>query len=448
MSRYVTKRKSALPLIVFSIIVGVALFFGGFIAYKHYERELFLLDESKADTDAFLSKAPADTFINSAMFAEAYIPEYRRDNALYFFEAPEGFSIVSFSKEWNEEMLELLYEELKLNTHGEEIEKLSEITVYGYENNDQNALATYTPGITATSFIIRFPALPDDFSVNFPKVAGKINIYGGDFKTTIESIASSLSHEYGHHYTFYYMFDYEMRELNLLAGSTYADLREAYRFNLIGLVSEDENYHLYRHLYLIETAAEDYVQLMGSPTTRQVVDFIDIKQVAEGAEQPQGRSGGARNASPQENMMIPLPSEVSGLPEYFYSYIGATPPEPVEERQNITLEIKRDSVQHNPTDGPRTCVYYTITWNTPYNNAIYTLACYDPYNYSGWGIPIKTVRPGQNASAVIGEYAVARGNVLHFASDEIAQDFKVFYVVAQLPDGTYYMSDKLEFNFR
>jgi len=443
----VKKKKSGTPLIVLSIIVGVVLFFGGVVIFSHYTRELNLLEESKVDVNVFLNKSPENTFINSVAYAEPYIPEYARHDALFYFEAPEGFSIISHSKEWNEDMLNLLYHELKQNKHGDEIEKLSEIVVYGHGNDEMNALATYSPGITSASFFIHFPAFPENFRVEFPKFIGRINIYGGDTRTTIESIAGSLSHEYGHHYTFYYMFDYEMRQNDLLTESTFAEFREVHRFNLIGRVSEDADYFRYRHRYLIEIAAEDYVQLMGSPSTRRVVDFIDIKQIAEGATAPSDTSG-ARNAFPQENMMIPLPTEVPGLAEYFYSYIDIAPRVPQEERQDITIEINRQSVQHNLETGLRTFVYYTLTWNTPYQDAIYTLACYDPYDYNGWGIPIKTVRPGQSASAVIGEYAVVRGNMVHFAADDLAQDFKVFYVVAQLPDGTYYMSDKLEFNFR
>ena len=443
----VRTKRSGLPVIIMSIIVSLALGIGGLLAFKYYDNEIDSLEFSKADPEVFFNRlSSTKPFINSAVNAKPYIPEYSRDDALYRFEAPEGFIILSHSSAWNDEKLIDLYHELKLNAHGEEIEKLSEIIVFGHDNEDINALATYSPGITSTVFYINFPAIPDDFTVEFPKIMGRINIYGGNTKTTIESIAGSLSHEYGHHYTFYYMFDYEMRVNDLLGMSNYAKLRQADRFNLIGRTSESPEYFLYRHLYLLETAAEDYVQLMGSPTTRQVMDYVDVKQLVDGAEQITDRSD-ARNAFPQENMMIPLAFEVPSLLDYYYSYIDVDTPEPLEERQDITLNIEKQSVQFNLAEGPRTFDHYIIKWNTPYTGAIYTLACYEPYNYSGWGRPIKTVRPGQNASAVIGEYAVAKSGRVYFMDDEIAQGYKMFYVVAQLPDGTYYMSDKLEYNF-
>ena len=145
--------------------------------------------------------------------------------------------------------------------------------------------------------------------------------------------------------------------------------------------------------------------------------------------------------------MLPLAIDVPGLEAYFFSFIDAEPGAPIEERQDIAVQIRQHSVQHNLVSGLRTFVYYTITWNTPYDNAIYTLVCYDPDNYTGWGIPIKTVRPGQNASAVIGEYVIERGTQIVSLNDRLAEGTKVFYVVAQLPDGTYFISDKLEHHF-
>ena len=63
------------------------------------------------------------------------------------------------------------------------------------------------------------------------------------------------------------------------------------------------------------------------------------------------------------------------------------------------------------------------------------------------GIPIKTVHPGQNTSAIIGEYVVDRGDRVTFIDDGNAEGTKVFMVIALLPDGTFYASEKLEHHF-
>jgi len=439
-------RRTGRTILVMLIIISIALICGSIVAVYHFNGEVGIYQRSSSETNAFFQSYTPHPFINTAVDAEPYQYENPHDEALYTYEAPEGFTIISHSPAWDQNMLELLYHELMLNEHGDEINFLYEVVVYPDEEEETSILASYSLGTTFVSFFTLFPAFPDDFTVNFPKDIGSINLYGGNTKTTIESIAESLSHEYGHLYTFYYMFDSAISEGESLSGTSYARFREADRFDLITSSSPGSTYMQERFRYLIEIAAEDYVQLMGSPTTRQVVDFVDVQQLLNGAELPTSIRG-ARNAFPQENMMIPLAGDVQGLKEYFYSYIGKAPRVPREEKQEITLEISRSSVQHDLTSGRRTFVYYTIIWNAPYQNAIYTLAWYDPDNYAGWGNPVKTVHPGQSPSAVIGEYVVERGDRIHFPEDGRVFGTRVFYVVAMLPDGTFYISDKLEYNF-
>ena len=446
-----TKKTSiAIPLCIVLILLA-----GGY-GFYHFGSELRIYENSMPEAYAFFKEHIPQPFINSASNAEPYQPEYKRDDALFFYETPEGFTMISHSPVWNREMLENLYYELLLNEHGEEINALYEVIVYPFEEEEGVAAAMYSPGTTAVSFFIQFPAFPEDFFIEFPQDIGSITLFNGDTNTTIESMASSLSHEYGHHYTFFYMFgfgqnarDSETNDLgneDSLAETVYAGLRRAAEFDLISTVSQGESYFQNWHRYLIEVAAEDYVQLMGSPTTRQVVDFVDVAQALRGSERSLN-AGRARNAFPQGNMMIPLANDVPGLEDYFYSFIDAGPRVPMEEKKDISLQIQRKSVEFNLTTGLRTFVYYTISWNEPYQNAVYTLACYGPDDYTGWGIPIRTVRPGQNTSSVVGEYVIERGNQIISMDDGLTAGVKVFYVIAQLPDGTYYISDKFEYQF-
>jgi len=441
-----SKRRSGTAIIVLLLIIIIVALFGSLAAVYHFNAEIEIYQRSSADADTAFRLYSPQPFVNSAADATPYIYYDHRDDALYIFEAPEGFNIISHSTAWNQDMLELLYFELMQNEHGDEIDLLYEVIVYPYEAEEVNMLASYTLGTTAVSFFIQFPALPPDFTVDFPQEIGSINLYGGDTKTTIESIAESLSHEYGHLYTIYHMFGSGVDDSDSLKDTEYARLREAEKFDLITNAVPGDLYMQERHRYLIEIAAEDYIQLMGSPTTRQVVDFKDVQQVLDGAQQPESTRG-ARNAFPQENMMLPLAAEVPGLREYFFSFINSQLRVPVEERKEVTLQISRNSLDYDLVSGPRTFVHYAITWNTPYQNAIYTLVCYDPNDYSGWGIPIKTVHPGQLASAVIGEYVTERGDQVVSMDDGLAQGVKIFFVVAALPDGTYYTSEKLEYEF-
>ena len=444
------------PSVFIPVMIILTVLAGGY-AFYHFNSELEYYKQSVEEADKFFASHTPQLFINSAVYAEPYLPEHIRENALYFYDVPEGFTMVSYSRAWDEEMLEQLYYELLLNEHGDEINALYEVIVYPHEEEEGLAAALYTRETTAVNFFINFPAFPPDFSIAFPQDIGRITLFGGDENTTIASMASSLSHEYGHHYTHYYMFGFGLDSVDLekegfesfddvVANSEYARLREAGRFDLITQTMTGEEYFRNWHRTLTEVAAEDYVQLMGSPTTRQIVDFIDVQQAVQGSEQPHNISK-ARNAFPQGNMMIPLAGDVYGLNEYFYSFVDASPRVPVEENKNISLKISRSSREYTLTTGLRSFIHYSITWNTPYQNAVYTLVCYDPADYRGWGHAIKTVRPGQSASAVIGEYAIERGNQILSMDDGLASGKKVFFVVALLPDGTFYISDKLEHQF-
>ena len=444
-------RGSAKIIVIILSIIFIAVLAVGFTAIFFFNDEIEIYQRASLEANAFYRAHTPKPFINSAVDAEPYHSRDQHEDAFYFFDAPEGFTIVSYSRAWDQDMLELLYRELLRNEHGDEINILNQIIVHPEAEEENNMLASYSVGTISVSFFVQFPALPPDFTVFFPREMGRINLYGGDANTTIDSMSNSLSHEYGHLYTFYYMFytdtdGHDPNEQDSLTGTEYARLREAQRHDLITNARPGSTYMQERHRYLIEIAAEDYVQLMGSPRTRQIVDFVDVQQILNGAQQPTSR-GDARNAFPQENLMIPLANDVPGLSEYFYSFIDAEPRAPIEEKKEITLQVRRESTELNLTDGLRNFVYYTITWNAPYENAVYTLVYYEPENYSGWGIPVKTVHPGQAMSAVMGEYVIVQGSeVLHIPGTAL-HGTKVLLVVALLPDGTLYISDKLEYNF-
>jgi len=444
-------RGSAKVIIIILVTIFLVVTAVGFATVYYFSNEMAVYQRASAEASAFFRSHVPQPFINRAVDAEPYHYDYLHDDALFFYETPEGFTMISHSNAWDQNMLELLYHELLRNEHGDEINLLYEVVVYPDAEEEGSVLASYSRGTTSVSFFIQFPALPYDFTVVFPRDMGRINLYNGNTNNTIDSIAGSLSHEYGHLYTFYYMLytepdEYDSDEYDSLAGTEYARLREASRFDLITNATPGSTYMEERYRYLFEIAAEDYVQLMGSPRTRQVVDFIDIQQFLNGAQHPP-RTNDARNAFPQENMMIPLANDVPRLAEYFYSFIDVEPRVPVEEKKDVTLRIDQESTQLNLTNGPRTFIYYTITWNAPYDNAIYTLVYYEPDNYTGWGVPVKTVRPGQDASAIVGEYVVIQGmDVLH-VPDSAMNGTKVFFVVALLPDGTFYISEKFEYNF-
>lgn len=139
-------------------------------------------------------------------------------------------------------------------------------------------------------------------------------------------MAKTLSHEYGHHFVSYYMFD-DLMDADADV-ETYIRIRGLPEDKVLNRSdnADDAQYLDMHYWYVGEIAAEDYVLLMGSPATRQVVDCYDVWDLLYGAVQPEASlANGAMNLFPQENLMIPLASDVDGLKEYFYSFIDETP---------------------------------------------------------------------------------------------------------------------------
>jgi len=438
-------RKAGRAFIITLFIISLLLMGAGVFGLQHFMGELNAYRQSMLDSETAFMTRVAEPFRNVAADAPPFMREDDDSTPpLYYFETPEGFTMLSHSAAWNTQMLIALYEELMLNQHGEEIHFLHEVIVFADE--DERALASYTIGSDTDRFTIEFSAFPSDFGINFGRTFGTIHLYGGDSVTTIEGMAGSLSHEYGHLFTFYHMFNDALQAGESLAYTEFARLREASRNDLIVSAGRGEDYWEQRFRYLFEIAAEDFVQLMGSPTTRQVVDFVDVRQRLNTAEVPASTLG-ARNAFPQENLMIPLAAEVPGLKEYFFSFINREPPQPIERRQEITLEITQHARTFELVTGERTFLFYEITWNSPYDGAIYTLVTYDPANYSGWGTPIRTIRPGITPSAIIGEYVIELDEQVRSMNDNLAEGTRVFMVIALLPDGTFFTSEKLTHTF-
>jgi hypothetical protein len=439
-------KRAGRALIVTLFIISLLMMGAGVFGLQFFMGEANAYRQSENDSELFFLARTAEPFINTAADAPPYVSIVEDETVpLYYYRAPEGFTLISYSSAWDETMLRALREELLLNQHGSEINFLHEVIVFPDEQ-ERSVLASYTITTDTTRFVMPFPAMPSDFGINFGQGIGIIHLYGGDTVTTIAGMAASLSHEYGHLFTFYHMFNEALAAGGDLLNTEFARLREASLHNLITRSDRGDDYWEQRFRYLIEVAAEDFVQLMGSPTTRQVVDFVDVRQRLNSAEGPESTLG-ARNAFPQENLMIPLANEVPGLAEYFFSFINRTPPEPIQPRQEIIPEITQHVRVFDLVSGQRTFIYYEITWNTPYDGAIYTLVTYDPANYSGWGLPIRTIRPGVSASAIIGEYVVERGGQVVFLNDNLAEGTRVFLVIAQLPDGTFFTSEKLTHTF-
>ena len=399
-------------------------------------------DVQIAEGDAFETKK-----LRAGFEAEPITPGYVRQTSqgreapLHGYEAPEGFILKSYSSKWRVPELKALYEELLKNVHGEELYALREVIVEPEEQDD--ALAYHTMSQEDTNLYLYHPALGAGTHtyLTHKHDVGTIVLHGGDTRTTVQSMALSLSHEYGHHYSFYH-FGFAGDE----AEAAYATLR-----GLPARAVVNPNRADYEENYawtVWEIAANDYVQLMGSPTTRQSGTYYDGRQALyEGQQTDWSRSNGYINGRIQGNLAIPLATDVQGLADYYYSFVDDAPPAtPVRQQLPISLRIEKRSNSYRLVSGYTTFTYYHLTFDKPYTQAgvLYTVLC---YGEDARTRPIKSVTQSMAGEAYIGNVSQDLGDTVRNRNDFLAEGTKTFVVLVMFPDGTFAMSERLEYHF-
>ncbi len=431
------KKNAFLLALIISFIFFAYFGYSYFIGAKIHDEQIL----AKEKMDAYLDDIPIKPKTNgkaTLAFRRSKLNK-KRTEELYSFRTEYGTEFWSFSEKWDVEKLKLLNEELLKNRHGEEIETLDYVVVY--PNSNDTIAGSHQNYNWMQTLSFDFPAIPSEVFMVFRASTGRISLYDGDQNTTIESMSRVLSHEYGHHYTFHYFFNSEDTE-----QSDYAkirDLPEDARF----VWEYSDDYVENHHWYAIEIAAEDYVQLMGSETTRKIVYYKDVMQQMNGQfTKPYFRSS---NIEPQENLMIPLASEVDGLYEYFYHFIdeNASAPE-LAEKKTITIKIDPRTSSYNSTVGMLYFTSYKITWNDVYagQGVVYTLLSYDPNNY--FIRPIKTIAKGNALEAYVGTTSYQTTDYIYHYPDGLDKGTRVFLVLAQFPDGSIRISDPLTYRFK
>jgi hypothetical protein len=364
------------------------------------------------------------------------------------FTAPEGFKIVSFSPQWDEAKLQELYRELKNNKTGPELYLLKKIIIHpqadqvaagSFLRRDREwQVETNIPGFLPPKLIIR-------------RKVGVIELYNGDRRNTVAHMARTLSHEYGHHFTYYHF-------LGGAREQEYLSLRQLAQFPRVA------HYHpLGRQLYLdnhdwdiSELAAEDYVQLMGSPLARATAPVLDIgemlaKTVANPGtsdrvlwENQKIRTLDAGNVTPQHNFFLPLAWEVSGLEQWFLGFLELEPPQrPWANTSRPELSFTRETLRNNGKEHSQYRFSWTRVEDSP--DTLYTLVAFD--DESGHRQPIRTVSAHQEQTALVGTALVTRGSNTFSWNDNLLQGTRHFQVYVTFPDGSMTSSGVLTLHF-
>lgn len=409
---------------------------------------LFVLQGVRSDAagaEEFLASEPGQAYVNTAI-AEALeegkrIEESVDQSIIAKYVSPEGIEFISRSEEWDENDLELLYKELLRNKHGEELYHLYNVIIY--PQRDDRAAATHQNSSRRYYVPFSHPVLPEDYREYFSRSIGTITLYNGDGITTTDGMADSLSHEYGHHFTRYYMLKSNGDELY---DTEYAKLRGLTRDNSYADISVGEDFYYENHYkFILEIAAEDYVTLMGSPASREIVDYKDsMENLYTDGDNVQYTS---RCCAVQENLTIPMACEMEGLADYFYGFIGETAPE-YDIKKEMNIRINRRSQSYNLTTGYKTFVYYEIGFDKVYGeDATYVLSVYDPENYEETQRFVRTVTSGEKALCYVGNPVRSFGSSVRYIDDGIAKGIKVFIVNVITADGELYTSSPFTYSF-
>ncbi|MGE4272959.1 MAG: cell wall-binding repeat-containing protein [Desulfitobacterium sp.] len=270
-----------------------------------------------------MKKGSRVVLISILLFLFTFLGKYAvvasEEAPILTYQGANGVEIRSYVPSYTKEKLQWIYNEFTKNTMGEEIAYLSHINLY-----PDYIRGKHTVGMWHGEWI------------NEKLSPGRyIDLYGvGDDNPYY---LLTLAHEYGHHFLYYYVNKKEGHQNDLLS-SNYAKIR--------GLNQYEELNKGEHQWAASEIAADDYVQLFGSPALAQNSTF---------------------QYSPQENTAIPLAWEVPGLYEYFVELSGLqgkadreAPAKPLLEFLDITPQELIFSWQETTDDSAEPLIYTTV----------------------------------------------------------------------------------------
>ncbi|KEO83689.1 hypothetical protein EL26_08525 [Tumebacillus flagellatus] len=325
---------------------------------------------------------------------------------------PDGMTVKSFSPSWKDTAkLKALHDELYQNVHGDEIKLLNEIDIYDDYPQGDGVAGQYIFSTIASVLPIKQKMQP-----------GKIELYGGQEHQTVASFAHTLSHEYGHHVTHYYTLlqdGFPLTDESKWKDTTYARMRGLSHDSRVAVDGVDHRWQI------AEIAAEDYVQLFGSPNAHAPTEFASrVEQALQGKE-PSAMSWSASmyNIQPQENLSLPLASQVPGLYEWLHKLMTGTdgsykpPGQPV---LNLASYTKQGDVGYQ----------LQFTWhaeNEP-KNVQYTLVTYTDSDLLAE--PIVTREAGQKHEVRYGPVVTRRGAYIYTYQEPSAKGVRHFKLYA------------------
>ncbi|MDD7792732.1 cell wall-binding repeat-containing protein [Clostridium sp. 'White wine YQ'] len=305
------------------------------------------------------------------------------------YKGPNGVEIRSYSSAYNTiDKLMAVYNELLKNTIGPEVSYLSHIDLIG-----DYPMGAYTAGVWHGMYE----------EVGGVKRLAKdryIELFGCD-TVSFQELAGVLSHEYGHQFTNYYLL--------LKEGKLFDDDSNSYNKvrNLSSYSSVNSGYHEWNPA---EMAAEDYKQLYGSTTGKNIYEFKDIKdRTIAGDQTNYSWNSLMYNIWPQENIYLPLASQANNLYNYWVSMSGKRASNEFAPTMPL-LTVTDVTTFPYPWGGTKSTV--TLSWTSSADDNTddlnYAVVCYkgdinNPGSSFYYGV-VKTSKDSTGRTATIGTY--------------------------------------------
>lgn len=230
-----------------------------------------------------------------------------------------------------------LHKELLLNKHGEEIFYLKQISIFpnkplnteihglyeGYWYKVKDGIHMYKKGI--------------------------IYLFDGDYIYDTCGFSRTISHEYGHHFTLYYLWTREGKTFfnnGKWELSNYYKARKLQNYPLV--LGNSRNGYQWA---IYEIAAEDYVQLYGSPNVYQVKKFYDVHERLIYRRNNESIKMKDFNVFPQYNFNLPLAQEIPTVKQYWDGLSGwATSHDDQKIIPNINLTCSNHGIYRKEFD--------------------------------------------------------------------------------------------------
>jgi len=414
------------------------------IDYKKSLNEFNNLDKLKSTYDILAQ----NSFLNEKIKIRRYYltkRDFGEYEAIYDW---QDVTFISYSKEWDAIKLEQLYNELISNTYGDEFDYLTYVALYA---EDGSGYISKNPPYVKEEYevpISLYMFLPKNLKYMYKSDYNSLALKRCDEITTVQEMACYLSYEYGHHFALHHLdINGDKDDIN----TEYYDLR--LKSHIDDVVLDVDSYQEYLDNYIWyswEMAASDYVYLMGSNATKQVFEFYDTKDRMLKYAENKGRNLDnywyyfkmGKNVLPIDNHMIPMPHQVGGLKELFYSYVDKDAPEYTETDNIGDLNLKVTPSKKNPKN------QFRVTWDKPYTDedVVYTLIL---YNMKDEIVAVhKTVNGNEEALARFGIYQLTYGRYIYTYKGwiDLTKEYKL-RVTITFPDSTVVVSDSIEVQF-